>query len=148
MLLLAALAAFCEGCGFVSLGQGSLNDPTPTGTLVAQGTFTGQNGNSVSGTAEIYKQANADGTCAYVARLASLNAPGSTNLHVVPTVNGAPSIAPSSYTLRGSTGNQNYSFSSTPCNTGWAQVVLSDPTIQPPSAQTVGLATLTVVPGT
>lgn len=92
-------------CGCAATGDlGSLNDPVPTGTIVAQGTFTGLNGKSASGMAVIYSVASGS----YILRLSGVNLPDESGLQLIIVAN---STNLSSIMLRGSSGNQNYTFS-------------------------------------
>lgn len=141
IILFTAVAETAGACG-VSLGTGSINDSLPTGTIVAQGNFSGQNGHTVSGTVSVWEQVSGT-TCSFVLRLQSLSAPTDAALRVVPLVNGAPTVSPSYYSLRGSTGNQNYSFSGATCGATWAQVSITNPTESITASQTYGTATLT-----
>lgn len=129
------------GCGIVPLGEGVINDPVPSGTIVAQGNLSGQSGRSAAGVVAIYEQTASGSTCSFVLRLQNLSAPSDVSLRVVPVVNGAPNVSPTFYTLRAATGNQNYAFSGAACGATWAQVSLNDPTAVP-GAQTYATATL------
>lgn len=134
------------GCGAIGLGQGTANDAAPSGTIVAQGSFTGSyNGESVTGAVSVYRQANGDGTYNFVVRFESLSAPNVSGLEVVPTVNGGSNLSPSFYVLRAPTGNENYSFSGATCASNWVQVSIINPSATPASAQNYGIAGLTQV---
>jgi hypothetical protein len=126
----------------IGLGTGTLNDPVPSGTIVAQGNLAGQSGRTASGVVSVWEQSTGGTSCTFVLRLANLSAPSESTLRVVPLVNGAPSMSPSFYSLRASTGNQNYTFTGASCGASWAQVSLVDPTITPVSSQTLATATL------
>ena len=136
-----------SSCGGITLGGGTLNDPVPTsGSIIATGSFIGQNGRAVTGSVSVYKQLNSscNGTT-YVLRLESLSAPTDVSLVVIPVVNGAtaPPITPSFFSLRGATGSQNYTFTGADCNTSWAQVLISgDASGSTNSAQNYGVANL------
>ncbi len=109
--LLLILATNSLSCGAVQSGNSSssLNDPRPTGPLMKQGQFGGQNGQSVSGSALIFN----NGPPNYIARLEGISTPNETGLQVwvMPLSGNALLIAP----LHGFSGNQNYNFStSTP----------------------------------
>lgn len=95
----------------------SYNDPAPTnGTIITQGNFGG--GGSVSGDVVIYNM----GSGTYIIRLVSLNAPDESGLQMIPVVDG---VRATSYSLKGSSGNQNYTFtyngSGSPV---WNQIVI------------------------
>lgn len=143
-LTAAAMAAMAAACAGISLGDGTQNDPVPSGTVVFQGPLQDQNGFTVSGNVSIYEQLSGGSVCTYVVRLSNLAAPSGYNLQVVPQVNGAPGISPTLYTLRSPTGNENYIFSGVPCGSSWAEVLINNPTATP-GAQTYGLADLTAV---
>jgi hypothetical protein len=136
-----ALAGGAAACG-ISLGSGSIDDPLPSGTIVAQGSLGGQNGHTVSGVVSVWQQNNSS-ACTFVLRLQTLSAPTDASLRVIPLVNGAPSVSPTFYSLRGSTGNQNYTFTGATCGATWAQVSITNPNEAVTSAQTYGTATLT-----
>lgn len=137
------LSAVCllTACGDIKLGAGTVNDAEPSGTVVAQGNFTGQNGRSVSGVAMIYSLSSGS-SCIHYVRLVSLSAPSDATLQVIPIVNGAASVSPTFYTLRGATGNHTYAFTGAPCGSNWVQVQIANPALNPPSAQNYGIATL------
>ncbi|MCM2322304.1 MAG: hypothetical protein NDJ90_03475 [Oligoflexia bacterium] len=81
-----------------------MRDPEPQGLLVAQGTFAGQNGKTVSGSALIYKT----GEVSYVLRLSGVSFPTESGLQIIAKVSGS-SLPP--IELRGVTGDQNYDIS-------------------------------------
>lgn len=134
------VAAAACGCG-LSLGQGTLDDPTPSGSIVAQGSLAGENGRSVSGVASVWEQIGGS-SCTYVLRLENLSAPSDSTLEVVPLVNGAPGLSPSFATLRSSSGTQNYTFTGVPCGSTWTQISIINPSVANTSTQIEGLATL------
>lgn len=137
-VLLAIQTLFC--CLFLitnpSCGNVIPNDPIPSGTVIAQGTFTGANGKSVSGAAIIYSQ----GSGQYVLRLQSLSAPSESGLQIVITVN-STTLSPIS--LLFTSGTKNYSFTYTGSGTpSFTQV-----SIKPPGVSLdYGIALLTAVP--
>lgn len=104
-------------CGSKQASPPTLNEPALSGTIAYQGTFAGQNGKSVGGTALIYE---VDGQ--YVIRLENLDAPNETGLKVVGRIDGADNYAS---TLKSSQGSQNYStgISSLPART-WNSVII------------------------
>jgi hypothetical protein len=128
-------------CG-ISLGGGTFNDPTPTGTVIAQGSFNSYNGRTVTGIVSVWEQDDG-GSCTHVVQLQSLSAPTDAGLEVVPLVNGATNVSPTFYSLRGSSGNQNYTFTGAACGSSWAQVKIIDPSVALASQQVYGAATLT-----
>lgn len=141
IIALFVVSSVTAGCG-ISLGSGSIDDPLPSGTIVAQGDFSGQNSQTVSGVVSIWQQTSGS-TCSFVLRVQSLAAPTGMSLSVVPLVNGAPSVSPTYYALRGSTGNQNYTFTGATCGATWAQVSIINTSETDTSKNTVGTATLT-----
>ncbi|MGK5084897.1 hypothetical protein WDW37_16540 [Bdellovibrionota bacterium FG-1] len=133
------------GCGNVTLGGGaSPNDAVPSGVIVFQGQFLGQNGRTVSGTVSVYKTNCGASTCDFVLRLQNLSAPTDAGLTVVVTINGA--VSTTQPPLRAATGNQNYNFTSGVAGASWNQVAIR----VAPTANNYdyGLATLTAVAGT
>ncbi len=106
-LFALCLFASCGGVG-VGLGGGStsaFNDPTPSGTPLYQGTFSGQNGQTVSGNALIFLSNGV-----YTLTLQGLSTPSESGLQIRMTSN--PANNP--IALRGTSGNQNYTLSITP----------------------------------
>jgi hypothetical protein len=101
LALSAALTISAIACG---RGGAILNEPEPSGDIVAQGSFTSLNGRSVTGTATVYRQA----TGAYVLRLGGVSTPEEIGLSIILTYNGSLS---STTPLRSYTGSQNYSLS-------------------------------------
>lgn len=139
----AALGAMLGGCGVVGIGGGTgLNDPAPSGTIVAQGSFAGQNGKAVSGTVSVYKTSCDASTCVFVVRLQNLSAPQESNLQLVATINGA--VVANHPVLRASTGTQNYAYSGLFASVVWNQVAIH-PGALPVGNSDYGLATLQAV---
>lgn len=134
ILLVFAMCTVSVGsCGFLTPGRTGINDPVPQGVIVAQGTFTGLNGNTVSGTAAIYVTSSAQ----YIARIEALRAPSQNGMIVEVVADG--SVAYSS-SLTGISGNQNYPIGSANV-TNWNYIsILSSTTPQP--SNEVGRATL------
>lgn len=113
------------GCGLIAVGSGaSANDPVPEGTLIAQGTFTGLNGKTTSGTAAIYLSSGGLATV----RLESFSAPNGTSLQVAAKANGQTLYQAS---LRAESGNQNYATSVTGAQ-NWTSVVILSSTVASP----------------
>jgi hypothetical protein len=138
-VLAIAFLALAPGCG-LSLGEGTIDDPVPSGTVIKQGTFKGFNDQTVTGVVSVWQQSGGS-TCTFVLRLQALSAPTTASLRVVPLVNGSPSISPTFYALRASTGNQNYTFTGGTCGANWAQVSLINPS-ETPAKQAYGIADL------
>lgn len=101
-LLLFTCFLSLGGCGLKAGSNQSPLDPVPSGTLSAQGSFTGANGKTVSGVAALY--VSADGG-AYIVRVENLAAPSEAGLNILLKADGA--VAYSSV-LRSTSGNQNY----------------------------------------
>lgn len=116
ILLTAALAA---GCGLKG-GSGTPNDPVPSGTIVHQGMWVSQNGQTVTGTVTVYTSS----TGTYTFRLDGISAPteGGLQLSAVSQANGSFFLG----TLRAASGNQNYTIE--PGVNVWSAVVLHSPT--------------------
>lgn len=101
---------FFQGCSLSGLSPGATtgtypNDPRPSGTLLAQGAFVGQNSQTVAGNALIFY----DGSN-FILTLQSLTAPSETGLLIqVFTLNSqtAAYAAPLLY----NSGTKNYTFS-------------------------------------
>ena len=79
------------------------NDPVPQGTIIAQGSFVGLNGRTVSGTVTIYLT----GIGMYTVRLAGLSIPSENGIQMITVVNDS-SLTP--ITLSTGGGNKNYSI--------------------------------------
>src|SRR4051794_23977880 len=67
----ASLLFACSGVNIGLGGGGAPNDTRPTGTPLVQGTFSGQNGQTVSGTASVFNVSTSN----YVLRLEGISAP-------------------------------------------------------------------------
>lgn len=92
----------------IPVGNGSTtspNDSRPSGVLIAQGSFTGQNGQNASGSAQIFMDGGA-----YILRLEGISVPSENGLNVQ-VLSSASQTPVYSSSLRSSSGNQNYSFS-------------------------------------
>ena len=115
-ILLLLNAMHLAGCGLIK-GQNNtiLNDPVPNGTVVAQGSFFGQNGMSVTGTARVYRM-TADNT--YVIRLEGISTPSESGLILLASSNGNSDFQAN---LRGTSGNQNY-FTGSNSDRYWTEV--------------------------
>lgn len=115
------LALGTQGCAEIGLGGGqAFNDPLPTGQIVAQGPFYGLNDKTVSGTAVVYKTSSTS----YTLRLSGVSFPDETGLVLIPVANNA---AQAPLSLRGPTGNQNYTLNASGTVT-WNQVLLRNST--------------------
>jgi hypothetical protein len=105
------------GCGQLKLGVLQLNDPAPVGTIVAQGTFNGLNGKTVSGVAVIYRLTE---TGTHVIRLEGINTPAESGL-LVRARQGGQVVFDTG--LRSTRGTQNYSINITE-SAGWNSVTI------------------------
>lgn len=115
ILLLTLIIAGLAGCGPIKLGSISPNDPAPSGTIMAQGSFTSLNGQTVTGTAIVYFE----GGSSYIVRLSGISAPSENGLQVVVVANGATQAT---FSLRASSGSQNYMLSLSAYSITWNQV--------------------------
>ena len=109
-------AASFSGCGILPFGGASSNDPVPSGSLVAQGTFSSLNGNTVSGTAGIYQTTDSE----FTVRLSSISVSDGASLQVTVQSDGATVYSSG---LRSTSGTQNYSFTHTG-STNWNSVII------------------------
>lgn len=104
------LIGLCVGgsiaaCGKITPGTSTTpTDPVPSGVVVDQGQFFGQNGQTASGSAAIYLS---NGT--YTLHLSGVSFPTTSTLTIQIYAN--PYGLVSSASLRSYTGDQNYSFS-------------------------------------
>ena len=95
------------GCG-LKAGGGSLNDLAPNDPQISQGAFSGQNGQTVTGTAILYS-ADPSNPLSYIVRLDGLTmtAQSASNLNLVIDIGGTRVTFAA---LRGTSGSQNYSY--------------------------------------
>ena len=92
------------------------NDAAPVGgTIVATGSF---GGTTVTGTVTVYSM----GSNAYIIRLVDFNAPAEAGLQIIAIIN--TNVTAATITLRASTGNQNYNFTSNLGNIAWSKIVI------------------------
>lgn len=110
-----ATCAMLAGCGPIKAGSSSPNDPAPNATIIAQGTFTSLNGQTVTGAAIVYET----GGSSYIVRLSGISAPAENGLQVVVVANGTTQAT---FALRAPTGSQNYSMSMSAYSVYWNQV--------------------------
>jgi|GEM_PF-6252874 len=103
LIVLMTLGSPGCGQGIQSSEPIVLNDPIPSGTIVAQAAFTGQNGNTASGLAVIYSQTGGS----YVLRLSGVNFSNEAGLQLIIVAN---STNQGPLLLRSSLGSQNYRF--------------------------------------
>ncbi|MEK6706302.1 MAG: hypothetical protein AABZ06_10985 [Bdellovibrionota bacterium] len=104
IILLTFLCSVIVFCGQITLGPPvAFNDPEPQGTIIAQGSFVGLNGRTVSGTSTIYLT-DID---VYTIRLAGFSIPAESGIQMIAVVNDS-SLTP--VTLSTSGGNKNYSI--------------------------------------
>lgn len=118
--LLFCLALALASCAAIRRDDSLVaNDPIPDGQLMASGSFSGLNGQTASGLAEVYR-ISAD---SYVLHLSSISFPEESGLQIKVTVDG---LTLSAMTLRASSGDQNYSIAYS--GTGsWSQVKIYSP---------------------
>lgn len=119
-LCVAYLSLLMGGCGQIGIGSASLNDATPSGTLVASGQFFGVNGKTASGAVSVYNQTTEN----YVIHLSGVTLPQENGLTLISVING---VTQSGVTLRSSSGSQNYSVTST-SNASFTLLRLFSPT--------------------
>ena len=143
--MMTITASHLLSCGQITLGGAVGNDAEPSGRIVAQGTLVGQNGRSVSGTAVVYRTTCSTAYCDFVVRLQNLNTPTDATLLLIPVVNGAATLAPSSYTLRSYSGTSNYSFSQGTTTMSWSQIIIRPSSAGDNTGFDYGVATLTAV---
>lgn len=138
ILILLKIQLFLGSCGFLDGGSSSssLNESAPDGTILAQGSFTGANGQTVTGNAFIYFI----GLGSYAVRVTSLSTPDETSLQIVVTANG---VDVTTQSLRANSGNQNYYFSTSNIST-WTSVSVRKSTVTAPDNE-YGTALLTTV---
>ena len=120
ILLALLLATPCLlHCGKIKWGGTTIpNDPAPTGNIVAQGEFTGLNGNTMNGTAEIYL--NTSGR--FIIRLVGITVPNESGLQVIGKADGREVYTSQ---LRFFNGSQNYSTNITSGQvTTWDSVMI------------------------
>lgn len=130
-VIFLTLISLVSGCGVLGSSSGApstaFNDPVPTGmTLGKQGNFTVLlKGKSVSGTAQVYTS-----TSSLIIRLQNFTSTADAALQVVAEFSDATNSA---MTLRGYSGNQNYSFPALVGNQTVSSVAISSSTIAPPN---------------
>jgi hypothetical protein len=102
--LLFGAFIFLIGCGELTGGTTvAPNDPIPAGTINKQGQFFSQGGQTVTGSAIIYLSGSS-----YVLRLEGIQTPEETGLQVrINTTLQSPAFT---FSLKGTSGNQNYAF--------------------------------------
>jgi hypothetical protein len=113
ILILLTLAA-STGCG-LKYGDGTPNDPPPTGTILLQGQIFPQAA-TVSGTAVVYAASGGG----FIFRLSGLSAPSESGMQVRAVTQTGTTVTISG--LRAYSGNQNY-YLSYPAVT-WAQLLI------------------------
>jgi len=94
-------------CGNAKSGLVALNDPTPSGQLVGSGAFTPITG-TATGIVQSYRSDCSGSSCTYTIRLQSFTVVNDSALKLV--VQEGASTLSLQPPLRGTTGNQNYSF--------------------------------------
>ena len=119
---------FYLGCGGIDVGLGGgntpfPNDPRPSGTIVTQGLFAGQNSQTASGSALIFSS----GTT-YTLRLEGVSFPVETGLIIKVYTSTGTQL--SQLALRASTGNHNYVLPDATASQTFASVyIVSSPNL-------------------
>ena len=140
MLLIGLLPS----CGYITVGGGSgINDPVPSGVIIAQGTLQAQPGYTLSGVVSVYKSGCDGSTCTFTVRLQNLSAPAQSNLQLIATINETQS-SNKTVALRSSTGNQNYVFTGLMATSSWIQIAIH-PGSSPENLNNYAIATLQAV---
>lgn len=105
LIWISSVLLFAWACSDIELGENNgPNDAVPTGTVISQGSFEGRNGQTVTGSAIVYRS----GAGSYILRIQALTAPNESGISVELYANG--NIAYST-TLNQASGSQNFSFS-------------------------------------
>ncbi len=113
---------FLAACGNITLGTQGLNEPTPTGTIVAYGNITPLSDTKATGSAKVYRTQCSGSTCNYTVRLENLTLTSSTPVFLIVTLtSGRSSQMP---VLRSFTGSLNYSFTGISSSETWVQLAL------------------------
>ncbi len=116
---MGVILACCSGIN-IGLGGGTgPNDARPIGLPLVQGTFTGQNGKTVTGTASVFKMGSLD----YILRLEGIITPEDPTLQVqLHSSDSFGSNGQFNFQLRAYTGTQNYTFTGTNPNLVFSNV--------------------------
>lgn len=116
-LALPIMACLCA-CGQIGLGGGSsVNEATPSGTVLASGTFeTLSAGNAVTGLVEVINSAASGSN---VIHFESFSGPTESGLEVRAVVNGTDTRIS---TLRSTSGNMNYTTTFSGTTPTWSSV--------------------------
>ncbi len=94
---------FLGACGNVGVGPAAIpNDPLPTGIMIAQGSFSGLNGQAVSGLASVYRDSTS-GIC--TVRVEGISVPNEPALQIQAQATGETVLKTP---LRFKNGTQNY----------------------------------------
>ncbi|MFZ9596731.1 MAG: hypothetical protein ACO3A2_11740 [Bdellovibrionia bacterium] len=126
--LITSLSFFsCSGLEFgLGGGSGTLNDPRPSGILLASGPLVGQSGRTVTGTAAVFNTTGSQ----FILRLEGLTLPSSDALAQIQLF-GQLGLQ-NTFTLRSTSGSQNYTFTNTSLAITFSDVTLvSTATNQP-----------------
>jgi hypothetical protein len=123
LYLLPTLSILLTSCGALQLGGGQgVNDAVPTGTVIAFGNLIAQNGNTASGTVQIYRSSSCSTTCDHIVRVQNLNVTSSVPVTLVVTLStGYSTYRPQ---LRFLNGTQNYTYTGVSSSVSWVQVAL------------------------
>jgi hypothetical protein len=104
------------GCFGLDYGDGTPNDPLPSGSILAQGELLPQGSADVGGTAVVYAGTGGG----FIFRLSGLTAPAETGQDLRAVTNTGTVVSIGS--LRAYSGNQNYFLSYPPVS--WSQLLL------------------------
>lgn len=124
---LTSLLLTLAGCGFLRPGRTGIQDPVPQGVIVAQGTFTGLNGNTASGAAVIYLTPSSQ----YIARLEAFQGPSQNAMLIEVVADGSVAYSTG---LTGISGNQNYNMGAITVS-NWNYVSILSSSVPPPNNQ-------------
>ena len=114
-----ALVAGLLGCGDIGLGGGAgSNEAAPQGTIIKTGTFEGFGGTGVEGLVVVYVTS---GSGTNIIRLESFSIDSTETLQLRAVVNGSDRLIS---TLRGTSGNFNYTTSMSGSQNTWTSVSL------------------------
>jgi hypothetical protein len=125
MVSVAVGTVVLTSCGQISIGtSASPTDPTPTGTVVGAGTFTSQNGQTVTGSVTVYQT----DPVTWVVHLDGLSAPNEPGLQMAVVVSPTPPSQPI-FTLRAFTGSQNYTITGLGVSPRFSEVDIRSATV-------------------
>lgn len=131
------LILYLSGCGLINTSGGGsgLNDARPTGSVVAQGNFTSQNGGTVTGTALVFSTTGNTVTLRLEGLSVTNPNSGSLNVQLYANPN---SVLATNVALKSTSGNQNYTVTIPASFTNWTNVYIYSNTAN----QNIGAAAL------